>query len=302
MLHHFMVPSWRTSWRHCLSVVLLISPIQVYAQPLSLNTALEMAEKNAPEYIANNARIKVVQDNAIPAGALPNPKLFTGLENFPISGQDSWRLNGDSMTMQKFGVMQDIPSTAKRKAQIEVAQAQIATAEAQWPVIRIKIRQETAMAWLNLFFINQKIALYDELFAENKLLTQIVIGQIASGRGQVADSILSKQERVTLSDQRDELIRDQHKASNSLARYTSSLSQLNAQQLIEIDTSLSLDKAQFPIPAALHDQHLEHHPDIQAMDAEARLADARVAEAKALKSPTGRLRLLISVVPSNLVT
>ena len=117
MLHHFMAPSQRTSWRHFLSVALLISSMQIYAQPLSLNAALELAERNSPEYVANRAQIKMAQDNAIPAGTLPNPKLFTGIENFPISGQDSWRLNGDSMTMQKFGVMQDIPSVTKRKAQ-----------------------------------------------------------------------------------------------------------------------------------------------------------------------------------------
>lgn len=285
MLHHYMLPSQRSSWRQLVSVPILISSMQVYAQPLSLNTVLEMAEKNTPEYIANNARIKMAQDTAIAAGTLPNPKLFTGLENFPISGQESWSLNSDSMTMQKFGVMQDIPSKAKRKAQIEVAQAQIATAEAQWPVMRIKIRQETAMAWFNLFFINQKIALYDELFAENKVLTQIVIAQIAAGRGQISDGILPQQELVALNDQRDELMRDRHKASNSLARYISSPSQFNNQQLVEVDTSLSLDNVQFPVPATLRDQHLEHHPDIQAIEAEAQLAKAKIAEAKALKSP-----------------
>lgn len=284
MLHHFMAPSQRTSWRHFLSVALLISSMQIYAQPLSLNAALELAERNSPEYVANRAQIKMAQDNAIPAGTLPNPKLFTGIENFPISGQDSWRLNGDSMTMQKFGVMQDIPSVTKRKAQINVARAQIATAEAQWPVTRIKIRQETAVAWFNLFFINQKLVLYDELFAENKLLMQIVVAQIASGRGQIADRILPQQELVTLNDQRDELTRDRHKASNSLARYISSASQFNNQQLIEIDTSLSLDNTQLPVPPALHDQHLEHHPDIQALDAEAQFAEAKISEVKALKS------------------
>lgn len=91
---------------------------QVYAQPLTLDTALKLAEQYAPTLRVNSAQIEGAENVVLASGILPNPKLFVGLENYPISGDASWSVTQDGMTMQKIGVMQDFPNRAKRQAEV----------------------------------------------------------------------------------------------------------------------------------------------------------------------------------------
>ena len=47
--------------------------------------SFEACEQYAPTLRANSARIEGVKDMISASGILPNPKLFVGLENYPIS-------------------------------------------------------------------------------------------------------------------------------------------------------------------------------------------------------------------------
>ncbi len=83
-----------------------------YAQPLTLDTALNLAEQYAPTLRANSAQIEGAENVVSASGILPNPKLFVGLDNYPVSGDAAWSVTREGMTMQKIGVMQDFPNRA----------------------------------------------------------------------------------------------------------------------------------------------------------------------------------------------
>jgi len=254
------------------------------AGPLSFNAALEIAERQSPNLASNRAQIQAAQASAIPAGALPDPKIFTGIDNYPVSGPDRGRLNADSMTMQKIGVMQEFPNAAKRQARVAVAEASIETAEAQRQVERLKLRRATALAWLNRYYLERKIALFDNLDKENQLWAEAVRAQIASGRTQIADSVMPKQEAVQLADRRDDLIRDLVKAKAGLRRYVGGEAD---EPLVDALPALNIDATHLR-------EHLHRHPELQAFAAETRKAEAEVREAQAMKSRTGVSSLLIS--------
>ena len=65
------------------------------------------------------------------------------------------------------------------------------------------------------------MALYDELFSENRLLSQMTQTQVTSGRTMVADALDPKQEATVLLDQKDDLLRDLNKAKLELHRLIS---------------------------------------------------------------------------------
>lgn len=180
------------------AVCFLLSYGHAYAEPLTLDTALKLAEQYAPTLRANSARIEGAENVVSASGILPNPKLFFGLENYPISGDASWSVIQDGMTMQKIGVMQDFPNRAKRQAEVELAKAELGSATAQTEILRIELRQKVASAWLKRFYLERKLALYDELFSENRLLSQITQTQVTSGRTIVADALDPKQEATVL--------------------------------------------------------------------------------------------------------
>lgn len=272
---------WHRSIRLMLPVTLVFITSAVNAAPLSLNAALAIAEQNSPELTANAAQIDAAQSASIPAGSLPNPKIYAGLDNFPVTGKAAGQLNTDNMTMSKIGIMQDIPNAAKRRAQVDISKAKVEVAQAQRPITLLKLRENTAIAWFNRYYLERKIALFDSLFSENKLLAQTVHAQIASGRSQIADAVLPQQEAAQLEDQRDDLNRDLNKAKSALRRY------LGAQSGISLDQSsdqmLTQDAPELPINADQLHQHLHHHPELQAFAAESQLADAKVEAARSLK-------------------
>ena len=267
--------------RLMLPVAFLLATCAADAAPLSLNAALALAEQNSPELQANTAQIDAAESASIPAGALPNPKIYAGLVNFPVTGPAAGELNTLNMTMTKIGIMQDIPNAAKRRAQVEVSHAKVDVALAQHPIVLLKLRENTAIAWFNRYYLERKIALFDALFSENKLLAQAVRAQIASGRSQVADAVLPQQEAAQLDDQRDDLNRDLSKAKSALRRYLGMQSGIGLDQ--SSDQTLTQNAPELPINAAQLHQHLQHHPELQAYAAELQLADAKVVAARSLK-------------------
>ncbi len=263
------------SKRLMLPVAFLLATCAADAAPLSLNEALALAEQNSPELQANAAQIGAAESASIPAGALPNPKVYVGLDNFPVTGNAAGQLNTDNMTMSKIGVMQDIPNAAKRRAQVEVSHAKVDVALAQHPIVLLKLRKNTAIAWFNRYYLERKIALFDGLFSENKLLAEAVLAQIASGHRQLADAVLPQQEAAQLDDQRDDLNRDLSKAKSALRRYLGMPS--------GSEQALTQDVAELPINAEQLHHHLHNHPELQAFAAESQLADAKVVAAQSLK-------------------
>lgn len=245
------------------------------AAPLSFNTALDLAERQSPNLVASAAQISAAQAAAIPAGALPDPKLFAGIDNYPVSGMDAWRLKRDFMTMQKIGVMQEFPNAAKRRAREDVAAAGVDVAEARRRIERQKLRRGAALAWLNRYYLERQVALFDELERENTLLAEAVKAQVTAGRGQLADAVMPKQEAAQLADRRDELARELARARASLRRYVG----------VDADESLAGEPPLLAVDAAQFRQYLHQHPELQAFGAETRKAEAEVHEAVAMKRP-----------------
>jgi outer membrane protein TolC len=244
-----------------------------HAAPLSFNAALDLAERQSPSLAANAAQIDAAQSAAIPAGALPDPKLFIGVDNLPVTGADRGQLNRDFMTMQKIGVMQDIPNADKRKAREEVAEAGIGVAAAQRKITRTKLRRDAAIAWLNVYYVERKFALFDELDQENKTLSAAVKAQIGSGRGPVADAVMPRQEAAQLADRRDDLARDRAKARAALRRFVGT----------DANEPLAGEPPLFANEADSLRHQLHRHPELQAFAAETRKAEAEVHEADAMK-------------------
>lgn len=243
------------------------------AAPLTFNAALDQAVNTSPVLAAQRAQVGAAQSAAIPANALPDPKLFVGIDNYPVSGMDAGHLKRDFMTMQKVGVMQEFPNADKRRARAEVASAEIEAAEAQSRVARLKVRREAALAWLNRYALERKLALFDELDRENRLLATAVRAQIASGRAQPADAVMPKLEAAQLADRHDDQARDLAKANAELRRLIGAAA----------DEPLAGEPPAFNLDAGSLRQHLHHHPELAAFGAETRKAEAAVHAAQAEK-------------------
>ena len=262
-----------TGWPLVTILAASVLALPSLAAALTLDEALQLAENNAPSLTAQDAKIQAASSAAIPAGELPDPKLLLGVQNYPIGGPDRWSIDQDFMTMRMVGVSQEMPSSAKRKARIEVADAAIERAAAERRVERLKVRQATALAWINSYSVERKDTLFQDFYKENRLLADTVRAQIAGGRAQPADAVTPKQEAAQLEEQQDDLIRQRAQARAALKRWIGPAA--NDKPVGSLP--------EWPVEASDYSHKLQHHPELAAFAPMTREAQAKVREAEAEK-------------------
>ena len=245
------------------------------AEPLTFEAALQIAAQSSPEIATQTANVEAARAAATAAGRLPDPKLAVGIENLPVTGPDQWSLTRDFMTMRKVGVMQEIPNGGKRAAQSAAAQAAISKADAERQVGLLGVRRDTAVAWLERYYLERREALFDDLERENRLLSLAVDAQLASGRGMPTDVIEPRQEAADIADQRDELAAQIARSKAVLKRWVGNSAE---EPLAGEPPLLSLDTAH------LRD-HVHEHPDLAVFIPMTQMAQAEVHAAEASKRP-----------------
>lgn len=249
--------------------------VAAQAQPLTFERAQALAEQRAPENLARKAQVASAQQAVGPADALPDPKLILGIDNLPIEGPDRYTLNRDSMTMRRIGLMQEVPNGDKRQARRQLAEASVVRAEAEQRAMQLEVKRQTALSWLDVYYAEHSVGLFDQLDRQIELLRSTVQSLIAGGSAQPGELLQADQEALALQDRRDELSRDVAIARAKLRRWIGN----EADQLLAGDApSLSLD--------APHLQHrLAQHPDLRAASARVGQASAELNEAVAEKTP-----------------
>jgi len=247
----------------------------VSAEPLTFGRALDLAQRQSPLLQAGDSSIRAAQFEAAASGHLPDPKLVAGIDNYPVSGPNRGTLEGDFMTMQKLGFMQEVPNAAKRAARVQAAAANVSASEAAQRVARWKVRLAAAQAWLARSYLERKLDVFDALAKDNASLAGALRAQVASGRSEAVEPIVQQQEQVRLEDRRDELLRE-------IAKATASLRQVIGQGAEDPIAGAAPEMAIDP-------QHLrariEVHPELQAFSAAQAIAEADVNAAKAEKRP-----------------
>src|SRR3989344_2054906 len=118
------------------------------ADPQTFDQTLALASANAPSLPAAALKVESAGAALPAAGALPDPQLKVGLENVPISGPMAGRFGADEMTMATFGLMQEVPNGARRRAEAGIARADIGSAQAEVAVEALDVRLGAALAWI----------------------------------------------------------------------------------------------------------------------------------------------------------
>lgn len=274
----FSLPTWQ---QQVLTAVAVAFAAPAVAAPVSFAEALRLAERNAPTLAAQDARFDAARQAAIPAGELPDPKLVVGLDNLPITGPDRFSLTRESMTMQRIGVMQEVPNGDKRRARVAVAQSTIERVEIERRIERLKVRRETALAWIARYTVERKLALFDALYRENRLLAEAARSRVAAGRGLALDTVLPRQEAAALEDRHDQLERERSDAQAALTRW---IGAAGAEPLAGAAPA-------WPITPATLLQRLHQHPELTVFASMMRQAEAEVRETEATKKPDWAVEL-----------
>ncbi|WP_293880724.1 TolC family protein [Sphingomonas sp.] len=135
-----------------------------FAAPLTYDAALKRAG-DAPSLRGRDASVAAALSSAIAADRLPDPTLDFGIKDFPVTGADAGTLNRDNFTMRTIGISQQFTNPAKRHARAAMAAAGIGVADADRMIEARSVRLETAVAWIDLYYGQKRLALLKSLDA-----------------------------------------------------------------------------------------------------------------------------------------
>ncbi|MGS1016087.1 TolC family protein [Allosphingosinicella humi] len=254
--------------------LLVAVPCSALAEPLNFDDALARAVAEAPALRARALEVDARQSAAISAGQLPDPKLGVGLDNFPVSGPPAFTYSGDSMTMTRVGISQDVPNLAKRHARTGRAQADITEAEAARDADERRVRVATALAWVDLAYAQRRLAAIETAIGKLARLTSASASSVASGSARPAQSLDIQQGVAALEDRRSEVAAEMVRARAILSRWTG-----------DPDPDAVGTVPHFAIDPPKLRAAIDGHPDIGVAAARTRQADADVRLARAQKRP-----------------
>lgn len=244
------------------------------AAPLTYDQAIQQAIANAPGAAAARAGISAARSDARAAGSLPDPRLGVGIDNFPVSGPPAFTFNGDSMTMVRVGVEQDIPNSAKRRAARAQAGAAVAVAEASQASRLREIRLGAGLAWIELFYAERRLTAMDAILGALRTLPATARSAVTSGASRPAQALDADQAIAELEDRKAELAAAVSRARAQLARWTGIDSPEVAGGVPTLDPDPSRWRAS-----------LDSRPELVSADANVRRARADVETARADKRP-----------------
>jgi outer membrane protein, heavy metal efflux system len=239
---------------------------------LSFDETTRLAREQAPALQAQRSALDGAQAVLPAAATLPDPRLIVGLDNLPVTGADRFSTTADFMTMQRIGLMQEVPNAAKREARTAGAQARIERERALLAVTELTVRRDAALAWLAVYYAEDRAAQLSGLERENRLLQDTLDSRIASGQALPAERTMSRIDALMIADRRDDALRDVERARASLRRWVGARA---AEPLEGGPPALQVSAEQ--LRADLH-RHAELAP-YDAMQAMAR-AEAREADAE----------------------
>lgn len=248
--------------------------VPAQAEPQTFEQALARAVLSAPGLRASGLGVEAARAAAPAAGLLPDPQLRFGVDNFPVSGPMAGRLGADEMTMARIGLMQEVPSRARRRAERDIADAEIGVAGARDAIELRDVRVATGLAWIDLHYAERRLAALDEVLATLQPLWEAAPAGVASNAYRPANALGPVRLKADLDDRRSRLTADVEKARAELARWTGDPTPETRGRPPEDD----------PDPTALS-AGLADQPTLRAYGAFARRADAEVDLARSGRRP-----------------
>lgn len=195
-------------------------PSAALADQMTYDQALARAAAFAPSIRARSASVDAARSSAIASDRLPDPTLDLRLQDFPVTGPDAGSFTRDNFTMSVIGLTQRFPNLAKRRARAGRAAADIGIAEAGTLTEARTVRLETALAWIDLYYGERRLAQLDLLDASLDDLQKTVSARLTAGTARLSQALEPAQLRAAVADRRADMIAAVAQARARLARYT----------------------------------------------------------------------------------
>jgi outer membrane protein TolC len=254
----------------------IVLPPAAYSQSaLSLPEALRIAVERSRQLAAQDASITASREMAVAAGQLPDPVLKLGIDNVPADGADRFSLGRDFMTMRRIGVMQEFTRDDKRKLKSQIFDRETDRALAEKSVTTALLQKDTAVAWLERYYLERMRAAVATQADEANLEIESAEGAYRAGRGSQVDIYTARAARVALDDRLSELDRRIRNTRTVLARWVGAAA--------DAPLAGEPDLSKVGLTGHALDEEIQTHPEIALLARQVAIAETEAALAKANK-------------------
>lgn len=167
---------------------------------LEMGEAQMLAVTRQPLLEGLNAQARAERESAIASEQLPDPKLFGGIQDLPVTSGDAGSFTRDSDTQIQVGVMQEFPRAAKRHLRGALNEREADRLDADHHLAGRTIRRDAALAWLELWRYDQARMLTRANLREAEAQTQAVEIALKTGTATQAELLASRVEAGRLRD------------------------------------------------------------------------------------------------------
>lgn len=275
VLKRYLPKLWRIHWPSFVALFIASFAAAVIAQPqaesLSLQNALHLAEQRSQALLAQDASSQASLELAIEAGQFPDPMLELSVNNLPVNGSMAFSPTEDFMTMHSIGISQTFTGNDKRRARANVFERKADKSEIAKALTLTEIRQNTALAWFDVYYQQQMVKLLTREQQEASLQVEAAEAAYRAGTGSQSDIFLA---RSTVADIQDRIYLAQARLENAkttLARWVGDIAN------IFLGAPPNISESSLDIPHFHH--QINDHPDIAVMRSEeaVAMAEAEVA-------------------------
>lgn len=248
-----------------------LAALDAAAAALSLNEAEVLAVAGEPAASGLVARAESLQEAALAASVLPDPKLRFGLMNFPL---EQGGFGTEGMTQVLVGMHQPLPAAASRTARADMTEAKADSFAHQAEARYREVLEATRQAWLESHRWQQARALTERSRTVFTDLVTITAAAYAVGRRSQHEFKQAELELARLEDRLASMAGSEAMARAALGQW---VGQANAAR--PVDEQLPSWSAPRPLDDLLAD--VGSHPLVGAADAgiAGEIAAVQLAEA-----------------------
>lgn len=259
--------------------------------PLTIAEAEDLALNAEPGQMAFADRASALEEQAVVAGALPDPVMRLALNNYPIESGD---FSTEGMTHAAVGYRQVFPGGDTRALGSRRYQSLASNMSRQADARAADVLAATRVAWLDLFYWSNAHAMVSESRPFFDDLVTVTRSLYAVGRRNQQDVLRAELELSRLDDRLIDIERQRALARASLARWIGG----DAERRVADKLPAWAD----PPPIEALQDILPTHPSLQAADARIDARDTGVELAEQRSRPGWALDVGYSYREGNLPT
>lgn len=247
------------------------------AQPTSpavpgagVESLLELARQQNPEYIAMLYEAQASAERIEPAAALPDPKIRTEFRDVTRMGDQSATLLPSRVGSTRYLLMQDVPWFGKRDLKKAVAEFEAEGAHGRALVTWNDIAARIKTVYAQLYYVRRNVRLARETLELAERLEQVARSRYAGGLVAQQDVIRAQMEQTALRNELSELDAERQQLS---ARMNALLARPARAPLSDPENLRALPAPERLEPAALDERIRQHNPLLFSEAARLRAAE-----------------------------